>query len=126
MANKKKARRPLKQFGDFLKHARVSAGIRSQKDVVEKLSKSTYPISHADMCRYEQGTIYDPTPQQLKELACIYRLEYITLVLQLMLDKYSLRADKYFAFFEEIIAARYANKKLLRLLKDVNSIRVME
>ena len=119
MARRKKIQRPLKNFGNFLKQARFSAGIRSQKDAVVKLSKNTYPISSSDMCRYEAGTIYDPPSDHLKALADIYQLEYAILVLQLILDKYDLRTDTYFMCFEEVIAARHASKKLTRLLENI-------
>ena len=103
MARKKRSNGRLERFGNFLKQARIAAGIQTQKAAISELAKVGFRISGADMCRYEKGTIYNPSQEAFNGFAAIYQVGYATLVLRFMIEKYGLGEDKCFRFLLETL-----------------------
>lgn len=76
------------RFPEYLKQARLSAGIRTQKEAVNELGKLGRKVSQGLIAQYETGKIKDPDPAILCLLARIYKRDYMEMIFHLIRDKY--------------------------------------
>lgn len=76
------------QFPKYLKQARLTAGIRTQKEAADELSKVGRKVSQGLIAQYETGKIKDPDPAILCLLAKIYKRDYMEMIFHLVRDKY--------------------------------------
>jgi transcriptional regulator with XRE-family HTH domain len=75
------------RFGQYLKQARLDAKL-TQKEAAVKISRLGRGATQGLIPQYESGRIKDPDPAMLRALARAYNLDYMTIVLQLIRDKY--------------------------------------
>lgn len=78
----------MRKFGEYLKRARIAAGISTQQGAADEVRKLGRKISQGLIAQYETGRITDPDPSILRLIAEAYRKDYMELVYQLVRDKY--------------------------------------
>jgi transcriptional regulator with XRE-family HTH domain len=87
---KRKARRKLVNFGEFVKSAR-EARVSSQQQAVGVLDKKGgLKIAQSWVAMLETGRISDPDAPTLAKVAQAFQIDYDTLAYALILDKYQL------------------------------------
>lgn len=84
-----KPHKALSQFGRYLRQARLST--HTTQDEVAKALGTAQSLVY----QYEAGVIRDPDPKLLRKMAVLYKIAHVDLVLQLVRDKYHLKAREW-------------------------------
>lgn len=84
----KDVRRGLKEFGNWLKEARLKS-VGGQKEALKAIKRTEEDKgSQALLTQYETGRIDDPDPEVLRRLADAYKVDFVQMINRLVQAKY--------------------------------------
>lgn len=75
------------RFSEYLKRARLAAKL-TQQEAAARISQLGRHASQGLIAQYESGRITDPDPVMLQLMSTLYNLDYMTVVLHLVREKY--------------------------------------